>query len=259
MGILKVLSASDEALGLAELSRRLSTPKTSLIGLLRGLVDMNYVDFSGGSYRLSGSAFELASAVLSARQRLHMGDYIRSGMNDLGRRSGETVLYAVLTNDEPRTMSYVGLVESRGAIRISVGVGDRSPLYCTAGGRVLLAGLPDSDVRNYLSGTPIVAITPSTQTDPEMLFELVRETRRMQFSRVSDEMVHGITGMAAPIRDSSSNVLGALIIAGPTGRMLEDTEVLKSMVLETAQGVSLSLGYPGPGTSIGTDAKSYRN
>src|SRR5688500_12648845 len=102
--ILKELSEAEEALGLAELSRRLSTPKTSLIGLQRGMVEMNYVTFSGGSYRLGGSAFDLASSVLSARQRLHMGDNIRTGMNDLSKRSGETVLYGILTSDEPPTM-----------------------------------------------------------------------------------------------------------------------------------------------------------
>ena len=208
MQILKVLSVSDKPLGLAELSRELSVPKTSLIGLLRGLVDMNYIVFSEGTYRLGGSTFELASAVLSARQRLHMGDYVRAGMNDLSKRAGETVLYGILTNDEPAMLTYVGLVESRSAIRISVGIGDRSPLYCTAGGRVLLADMTDEEVRRYLSVTPLNSINAQTEVGQEKLFELIRETRREQYSCVRDEMVQGITGMAAPIRDSSAGTIG---------------------------------------------------
>jgi DNA-binding IclR family transcriptional regulator len=243
--ILQVLSASDQPMGLAELARQLSTPKTSLVGLLRGLVDMNYIVFADGAYRLGGSAFDLASIVLASRQRLHMGDYLRAGMNELNKRSGETVLYAILTSDEPATMVYVGLVESRSAIRISVGIGDRSPLYCTAGGRVLLAEMPDEEVRRYLATAPLNAINSLTETAPGKLFDLVGETRREQFSCVRDEMIQGITGMAAPIRDSSAQVLGALIIAGPTGRMLDDEAMLQSMTLETAQGISLSLGYRG--------------
>lgn len=243
--ILKVLSTADEPMGLAELSRQLATPKTSLIGLLRGLVDMNYVVFSDGTYRLGGSSFELATQVLSARQRLHMGDYIRTGMNDLSKKSGETVLYGILTEEDPPKMTYVGLVESRSAIRISVGIGDRSPLYCTAGGRILLADMPDEAVREYLSAAPLNKINQLTQTDPDELFEIVRTARREDFSSVVDEMIHGITGMAAPVRDSSAEVIGTLIVAGPTSRMLEDEAILKSMILETAQGISISLGYHG--------------
>lgn len=243
--ILQALSMSEQPMGLAELARQLSTPKTSLIGLLRGMVDRNYVMFADGAYRLGGSAFDLASAILASRARQHMGDYLRAGMNDLTKRSGETVLYAILTSDEPATMVYVGLVESRSAIRISVGIGDRSPLYCTAGGRVLLAGMTDEEVRRYLATAPLKAINSLTETAPVKLFERVGEARRAQFSCVRDEMIQGITGMAAPIRDSSSQVLGALIVTGPTRRMIEDEDLLRSMTLEAAQGISLSLGFRG--------------
>lgn len=241
--ILKVLSLSDEPLSLAELSRRLSTPKTSLIGLLRGLIDMNFVIHADGAYRLGGGAFELASTVMNARQRLHMGEYIRAGMNDLSKKSGETVFFGILTSDEPPALTYLGLAESRSAIRISVGIGDRSPLYCTAGGRVLLADMPDEEVRRYLGQAQLDPITPHTQTDPEHLLALVRQARREQFSCVRDEVVEGVTGMAASIRDSSDRAVGALIIAGPSMRMGQDEALIRSMVLEAARGISLSLGY----------------
>lgn len=243
--IIKVLSLADEPLGLAELSRQLATPKTSLIGLLRGLVDMNYIVFADGTYRLGGSSFELANAVLSARQRLHMGDYVRAGMQALSKQSGETVLYGILTSDEPPAMTYVGLVESRSAIRISVGIGDRSPLYCTAGGRILLADMRDEEVRRYLDGAPLHQVNPQTRTRPEALLEVVQKAREDDFSTVVDEMIQGITGMAAPIRDSSASVIGALIVAGPTSRMLEDEPLLRSMVRDSAHHISRSLGFHG--------------
>ncbi len=249
--ILKVLSVSETPLGLAELARQLSTPKTSLIGLLRGLTDMNYITFSDGTYRLGGSSFELASAVLSSRSRLHMGDNLRAGMHELNKQTGESVLYGVLTSDDPATMVYVGLVESRSAIRISVGIGDRSPLYCTAGGRVLLADMSDEEVRRYFATAPLEVINPLTQTSPAALQAIIQETRREKFSCVRDEMIHGITGMAAPIRDSSARVLGALIIAGPTSRMLEDEAMLKSVTLDAAESISLSLGYQSGAASNG--------
>lgn len=241
--IIKALSLSEEPLGLAELSRRLSTPKTSLIGLLRGLVDMEYVSVRDGAYRLGGSSFELAGAVLSARQRSHMDDNIRAGMKSLNETTGETVLYGVFTGGPPEMMTYVGLVESRNAIRISVGIGDRSPLYCTAGGRILLAGMSDEDAQRYLASAPLERFAPLTETDPKRLLDSVRAARAEQFSVVPDEMIEGITGMAAPVMDNWSRVLGALIVAGPTGRMAENRVMLKDAILASARSISASLGH----------------
>ncbi|MET0588793.1 MAG: IclR family transcriptional regulator [Novosphingobium sp.] len=241
--IIKVLSLSDDPLSLAELSRRLATPKTSLIGLLRGLIDMNYVTFSDGSYRLGGSSFELAGSVLSARQRKHLNDYIRAGMTDLRAQTGETILYGVLSGDRPEMMTYVELVESRSAIRISVGIGDRSPLYCTAGGRILLAGMADEDVQRHLDEASLDPITASTEINRQKLLNSIRKSRQEDLSCVSDEMVQGITGMAAPIRDNTSKVLGALIVTGPTGRMKDDHVAIEAALLKSARHISASLGH----------------
>jgi DNA-binding IclR family transcriptional regulator len=199
------------------------------------------VVFADSTYRLGGSSFELANAVLSARQRKHLNDDIRAGMKALNDRTGETVLYGILTSDDPPQMTYVELVESRGAIRISVGIGDRGPLYCTAGGRILLAGMSDDEVRHYLATTPLASFTPATQVDPAQLLESVRDARRDRFSCVVDEMRQGITGLAAPVMDSPSNILGALIVAGPTGRIEE--AVLRSAIHDTARQISAALGH----------------
>src|SRR3546814_1154495 len=63
------------------------------------------------------------------------------------------------------TLTYVDLIESRNALRFTVAIGDRRPLYCTAGGRVLLASLPDVELRRYLRGLKKQALTAETETD----------------------------------------------------------------------------------------------
>jgi hypothetical protein len=54
--ILETLSASPDPMSLADLSRALATPKSSLAALLRGLADADFVVASDGTYRLGGSA-----------------------------------------------------------------------------------------------------------------------------------------------------------------------------------------------------------
>src|SRR5262245_1009399 len=93
--ILEALCASAKPLSLADLSRTLNTPKSSMAALLRGLADAEVIAVSDGVYRLGPAAFGLGSALLEARRRLQTSDLIRDGMRRLAERTGESVLLAV--------------------------------------------------------------------------------------------------------------------------------------------------------------------
>jgi DNA-binding IclR family transcriptional regulator len=95
INILEALCASPTPVSLADLSRALGTPKSSLAALLRGLAVADLVAASDGTYRLGRGAFGLGSALLEARRRLQSSDLVREGMRRLVDRSGETVLFAV--------------------------------------------------------------------------------------------------------------------------------------------------------------------
>lgn len=244
--ILDALSVAERPTSLAELSRALNTPKSSLAALLRGLVDANFVISSEGVYRLGPSAFGLGGALIEARRRIQTSDLIRDGMRQLNARTGETVLFAVLDNldnDQPRTMTYIDIVESRNAIRFSVTVGDRRPLYCTAGGRALLSAMSDDEVDRYLATTKRKKLTASTELDKSKLIDAVRRAREEHVARTHDEAADGVTGIASLIRGPSGAALGALVVAAPTARLEERGLKLVSLVHEAATTISRNLGY----------------
>jgi len=245
--ILDALSTADNPMSLAELSRRLGTPKSSLAALLRGLVDTNFVALSEGSYRLGPSAFGLGSALVEARRRLQTSDIIRDAMRDLNARSGETVLFAVLNHDGAPTMTYVDMVESRSAIRFAVAVGDRRPLFSTSGGRALLSAMTDEEVSRYLKKAKLDKLTPQTVTDRGKLLELVRQARVERVARTIGETEEGVSGIAALIRDASQNVLGAVVLAAPSSRLEAHGAKLAALVRDASQTISRSLGYRGAG------------
>ena len=239
--ILDTLSTAEQPMGLAGLSRALNTPKSSLAALLRGLVETNFVVVSDGAYRLGARAFGLGSALVEARRHVQTSDLIRDGMRELGSRTGETVLFAVANQDG--TMTYVDMVESRNSIRFSVRIGDRRPLYCTAGGRALLSALPDDEVGAYLKKAKLEKRTAGTETARTKLAAAVRQAREQRVARTHDEAAEGVTGTASLIRDSSGAVLGALVVAAPTARLEEGGGELLSLVREAAQEISRNLGY----------------
>ena len=240
--ILEILCASSIPLGLAELSRALDTPKSSLASLLRGLVAANFVTQSEAVYRLGPGAFGLGSALLEARRRVQSSEPIRAGMRALAARCAETVLFAVRDRDA-QTLTYVDIIESQNAVRFAVAVGDRRPLYCTSGGRVLLAFGPQDELTRYLKQLKAERLTSNTEINKGRLATIVAAVRQTGVAQTIDQTFEGVTGTASAIRDASGALLGALVVAAPSSRLRDRGARLRRLVSDEADAISRNLGY----------------
>jgi DNA-binding IclR family transcriptional regulator len=247
--ILEALCASPTPLSLADLSRTLSTPKSSMAALLRGLAVADFVVASEGTYRLGPGAFGLGSALLEARRRLQSSDLVRAGMRRLADRSGETVLLAV-RDAGAETITYIEVIESHNAVRFAVSVGDRRPLYCTSGGRALLAAGPEEDVRRYLKRLKPQRFTAHTETDKRRLAASIAAAREAGVAQTVDQTAGGVTGTASAIHDATGAAIGALIVAAPSSRSEDRIHKLARLVLEEAAAISRSLGHRPRLTSV---------
>ncbi|MBB4859504.1 DNA-binding IclR family transcriptional regulator [Novosphingobium chloroacetimidivorans] len=240
--LLEALCASPEPLSLADLSRRLDTPKSSLAALLRGLAEEDFVVPADGAWRLGSGAFGLASAIGEARRRLQSSDLIREGMRRLAARAAETVLLAVGDSDGDQ-LTYVDLVESRHAVRYSVAAGDRRPLYATAGGRALLATCSAEAVADYLKRVRPERLTATTCTTVRDLTAKIEAARQAGYAQTIDQAAEGVTGTAAVVRDAAGGVVGALVIAAPSARAQGRLPELARLVQDEAAAISRSLGF----------------
>src|SRR5215203_3527413 len=88
LGLFDTIAKASNGLSLAELSIMLESPKSSLLMLLRQMVDLNYLVHEGDRYRLGSAIFRLASDILSMRQ---FPKLIRPYMEELAARSQESV------------------------------------------------------------------------------------------------------------------------------------------------------------------------
>ena len=242
IGVLEALATSAVPLSLADLSRALGTPKSSLAALLRGLAEEQVIVGSDGVYRLGPGAFGLGSALMEARRRFPQAELVREGMRRLAEASGETVLLAVADSDG-ETMTYVDLIESANVVRYTVAVGDRRALYATAGGRMLLAAMSEDALAAYFARLKPEAFSRATETRPAALAALVDEARAAGFAQTVDQAADGVTGTAALVRDAAGAVVGALVIAAPTDRSRDRREELARLALAEAATISRSLGW----------------
>jgi DNA-binding IclR family transcriptional regulator len=239
--ILEALCASARPVSLADLARLLAMPKSSLAALLRGLAEIDFVAAADGAYRLGPGAFGLGSALLEARRRSQSPDLVRQGMQRLADRSGETVLFAVRDAGGDR-MTYVDVIESRNAVRFIVARGDRRPLYCTAGGRALLAAGSADELHLYLDRVRPEPATAHTEVRKRRLAEAIAAAGEAGVAQTVDQAADGVTGTAAVIRDAGGAVIGALVVAAPSSRS-QDLAELARLVRDEATAISRSLGY----------------
>ncbi len=238
--VLEVLARRRDGATLSGLSQRLSSPKSSLLYLLRPMTRLGYLARSpDGRYRLGPAAFTLAMAALSNRE---LPELARPFLEDLAKKSGETALIATLAPDETAAV-YIDKVDSRDPMRYTPPIGLRRPLYCSAIGKLLLAYLPPARRQQYLRTTKLKPFTPQTPVTRGALRQAIDEIHATGLSFSVDEIAEGQGGMAAPVLDGRGELLAGLVLGGPSKRISTDQGRLGALLIESARELSRAMGY----------------
>ena len=162
-------------------------------------------------------------------------------MEELGHKFRETVNLGILEGYE---VVYVDKVESIHALRMDLAIGQRVPAYCTALGKVFLAFFSDEEIQEYCQKTRFKVLTGKTITSAKELAKHLKTIRKEGFAVDDRELDDGIRCIAAPIRNSSGRVAGAISVAGPSLRLtIERMKIVEQPLLETTNRISQKLGY----------------
>jgi IclR family transcriptional regulator, KDG regulon repressor len=224
---------------MTDIARALNTPKSSAHALVSTLAEIGLLSVGpSGRYRLGLGLLSLSERV---RASLDIPRYATPPMQELARTTRETVLLATLDRHE---VVYIDRVEGmHPAVRLAgVRPGSRVPAHCTACGKVLLAFRETNEVRELMAASNFRRFTPTTITDIDTLEqELVKvRTRGIAFDR--EEVVRGVSCMAAPIMDRYDTVIAGMSLSLPAYRMpppgSQPAEALIKALAAAAQTVS---------------------
>jgi len=92
-------------------------------------------------------------------------------------------------------------------------------LYCSAAGRVLLAGLPEAQASALLMEQERRSLTANTVTELSSLSALLTECRHNGYALCNEEIELGVRSIGVPLFDAGGTVLAALTISTRTERM----------------------------------------
>ena len=135
----------------------------------------------------------------------------------LVRDIGETCNFTTLDGIE---VLYLDRVEARWPLRLTIDVGTRVPLHCTASGKLFLALMMSRRQRTTVIGRlDLTAHTAATITDPEALARECDAIAGRGFARDDQEFVNGLISVAVPVRDATQCVRAGIAVHAPVARM----------------------------------------
>jgi len=227
---------------LTDISQEVDINTSTTYRLVATLVNHNFLelDDSTGEYRLGFACLELARSYQTGSELLRVA---RPELIKLRDATSETVHLAVLDGME---VVYIDKLEGLHAIGLmSSRVGRRAPAYCTGVGKALLSQQDPERVRENTEWEILIRFNERTIVEPDALLADFDLSRSRGYALDEGEHEFEVRCVAVPIFDHSGEAFAALSVSGPRSRLdpIEENEELIRLALETAQVISVKLGY----------------
>lgn len=204
-----------EGVTLSTVANDLDVPVSTAHIYLTTLVENGYLLKEGDEYRCS---FKFLNIGGRKRDQLALFQVAKDEVDDLQVATGEH------TNIMTEENGYaVQLYKSRGPETIDddAPVGKYFPLHVVATGKAMLAALPEATVESIVDARGLAAQTSNSITDDEALRAELDEIGERGYSINREEHYRGVAAVGTAIT-SDDDVLGAISVSGPVGRMEAD-------------------------------------
>ncbi len=227
-----------EELGVTEISKIMGLHKSTAFGLIATLEVHRLLEKNQetGKYKLGLELFRLGTRVNSGLRNVGT-PYLEK----LVSLYGETVNLVVM---DDTSVIYLEKVESSHSMRICTMVGGRLPIYCTAGGKSILANIPKAEADAVIERIDFKRFTDNTICDKDRLLQYLDHAKKKGYAEESEELELGLNCVAAPIFNHFGKAFAAISISGPTSRMTEDFHKRISVsLIGFTQEISRQMGY----------------
>jgi DNA-binding IclR family transcriptional regulator len=223
------------AITLQQLSDALALTRSTTHRLAASLVERGYLGFTPREgYRLGPKLLALGHL---AEAQVDIIQFARPYLEELAQETNDTVHLGVLDGDHAL---YLDKVPGKRRITISSRVGERQPLTSTGLGKALMLDhSPDYWSERFR--------LDHEDRPPHVEFS-VWKARMAQYAEAGrafdlEENEDQIRCVAAPIRDASRRIVGAISVSSAALYMSDERmNALSAMVVKTAEAISSDLG-----------------
>ena len=185
----------------------------------------------------------LLTLCLPARLGIPVRQIAIPSMFDLCNKIREIVNLIVLDDVDTVTIATAEIQER---FIFSTPFGHRSPGFCTAAGRIMLAQQPIETWDGLISRMELTPYTEKTIVDPTRLQAELAKARKQGYAIQEGELNENVGSIAAPIFDSKRNVAAAVEVTSYSEQIIHNEEkrdVVVRGLMEIAETISYRLGH----------------
>lgn len=220
LDILEVLSNHKEGLSLTEISKKINSPKSTILPMLRTMVNRNFIRHNENSnlYSIGINSYLVGASYYSKDNII---DFIKKEMENIVSKTGEICQLGIRDHS---SVVYVAKVDSNNTIRLISYVGKRLPLHTSALGKALLYKMPEEKIDTIIP-EKLEAFTPFTlKTRKELKTYIFNEVNKEKYAYEISEASTEIACFAIPIC-YQDNVIAAISVSIPIFRLTSEKKI----------------------------------
>jgi IclR family pca regulon transcriptional regulator len=235
LSVLSCFDARHPRMTLTEIAAASGLARPTARRLLLTLAELGYVRAEGGSFALTPRVLGLGMAYVNA---LGLWDIARPHMENLVASTKESSSMSQLDGSD---IVYVARVAVPKIITLRVSIGTKFPAVRTSQGKVLLAALDDTALRQVLARPSGAGLPPyARERSIADIRDELRTVRARGWALADEELAPGIRSVAAPVRDGDGAVRAALNVTVHAAETTVQTLVTEHLpkLLRTAGDIS---------------------
>lgn len=245
MAILECFTPDRRARGIGEIAGWLGMNRNTTKRYVTMLFGLGYLDRAPRQkYRLGLGTTALGLSTIS---ELGLHELAESALSKLRRETRCPVSLVMLEADEIVVLSVIGgdRGESSNEVPVTRRKGRRLPSYCTAAGKVLLAGLPSYEREALLEDFMPQQVATQAAVSREELRKKLDRAKSEGFAVEEGECADHVWALAAPVWNHLQEVVAAVVLQAPDGRGAEEfpADELVSSLQAAGREISAWLGY----------------
>lgn len=237
--IVDAIREAEGSIGVSALAKQLNLPVSTVHSHLRTLQDCEYVVRRDQEYDLGYKFLEIGG---HHRSQTRLFRFAKPKVDQLAEEFGDKVSLCVLDHGYA---VYIYVATGEEAVETDMFTGIRRHPHTSAGGKAILAYLPEDQVKEILDRRGLPEDTHNTITSQDELFSELEVIRDEGVAFDNQEHIEGIRSVAAPIQRASDVPHAAISLSAPNGRMASARfkERIPDRLGDIAQTVSIKLRY----------------
>jgi IclR family transcriptional regulator, pca regulon regulatory protein len=233
LSVIEAFTAERPKLSIAEVSAITKLDRAASRRCLLTLSELGYADFDGKYFSLTPRVLRLGTACLAT---MPLPRIVQPLLDKLSTEIGQSTSVSILDGAE---IVYVARAAQQRLMSINLMPGSRLEAHCSSMGRVLLASLPEAEVRKLLKNKPPIKRTTLSITSIKKIMDLLQRVRKAGYAIVDQELEIGLRSIAVPLYDSRGRIVAALNVG--VAAVQDSAEELEHLYLPKLLAVQQAL------------------